>query len=62
VGVSRQAVHEWLARYEAGWLAGLQDRSHRPVSCPHEMMPQTEALVLELRRVHRSWGGAAEPV
>jgi transposase len=37
VGVSRQTLHSWLARYEAGSLEGLVDRSHRPVSCPHQM-------------------------
>jgi transposase InsO family protein len=55
-GVSRQSVHAWLARYEARGLAGLEDLSHRPASCPHQMDPVTEAQVLELRRVHRSWG------
>jgi len=55
-GVSRQSVHSWLARYEADGLEGLSDRSHRPVSCPHQMGPAVEARVLELRRVHRSWG------
>jgi transposase InsO family protein len=55
-GVSRQSVHAWLARYEAGGLEGLADRSHRPGSCPHQMSAVVEAQVLELRRVHRSWG------
>jgi transposase InsO family protein len=55
-GVSRQSVHAWLARYEAGGLEGLADRSHRPRGCPHQMSPPVEAQVLELRRVHRSWG------
>ncbi|KBR63358.1 hypothetical protein X425_02185 [Mycobacterium avium XTB13-223] len=31
VGVSRQTLHAWLARYEASGLEGLVDRSHRPV-------------------------------
>ena len=30
VGVSRQTVNAWLARYEAEGLEGLKDRSHRP--------------------------------
>src|SRR4029077_15690143 len=55
-GVSRQSVHAWLVRYEAGGLEALADRSHRPGSCPHQMGPHIEARVLELRRVHRSWG------
>jgi transposase-like protein len=36
MGVSRQAVHAWLARYRREGLAGLADRSHRPRSCPHQ--------------------------
>ena len=55
-GVSRQTLHTWLGRYEAGGLPELADRSHRPVSCPHQMPPLVEAAVLELRRVHRGWG------
>ena len=49
-GVSRQTLHTWLARYEAGGLEGLRDRSHRPVSCPHQMPAAVEAALLELRR------------
>jgi transposase InsO family protein len=56
VGVSRQTLHAWLARYEAEGLDGLKDRSHRPVSCPHQMGAQVEAQLLELRRSHRYWG------
>lgn len=55
-GVSRQTLHSWLARYEAGGLEGLVDGSHRPRSCPHQMSAPMEAVVLELRRVHRYWG------
>ena len=56
VGVSRQTLHAWLARYEDAGLAGLADRSHRPLSCPHQMPAEVEAVVLELRRVRRTWG------
>ena len=55
-GVSRQTVHEWLRRYEQGGLAALDDRSHRPVSCPHQMPAAVEARVCELRREHPFWG------
>jgi transposase InsO family protein len=55
-GVSRQTVHAWLAKYEAGGLEGLGDRSHRPRSCPHQMPAPVEAAVAELRRAHPSWG------
>jgi transposase-like protein len=49
-GVSRQTLHAWLGRYEAGGLEALADRSHRPGSCPHQMPPLVSAAVLELRR------------
>jgi transposase len=55
-GVSRQSVHGWLRRYRAEGLAGLEDRSHRPRSCPHRVSVQVEAQVCELRRQHPSWG------
>jgi transposase InsO family protein len=56
LGVSRQAVHKWIARYEAGGLAALADRSHRPVSCSHQIVPELEALICEIRRQHPGWG------
>jgi transposase len=55
-GVSRQTVHAWLAKYEAGGLEELGDRSRRPRSCPHQMPAVVEASVLEMRRQHRYWG------
>lgn len=54
--VSRQTLHAWLARYEERGLAGLEDRSHRPGGCPHQMPGELEAQVLELRRVRPYWG------
>jgi transposase InsO family protein len=56
IGVSRQAVHSWLARYRGGGLGGLMDRSKRPVSCPHQSPAELEATVCELRREHPRWG------
>ena len=55
-GVARQTVHEWLARYAQGGLAGLADRSSRPASCPHQMPPEVEARIVTLRRDHPGWG------
>jgi transposase InsO family protein len=56
LGVSRQAVHAWIARYEQGGLAALADRSHRPDTCPHQIAPEVQAQVCELRREHPGWG------
>ena len=56
VGVSRQTLHGWLARYEAEGLEGLKDRSHRPDRRPHHMSAEVEAVLLELRRTRPYWG------
>lgn len=56
IGVSRQSVHAWIARYEQGGLTALADRSHRPASCPHQTAPETEAQICGLRREHPGWG------
>src|SRR4051812_29582128 len=37
-------------------LAGLADRSHQTVSCPHRASAELEAVVCELRRAHPGWG------
>jgi transposase-like protein len=43
VGVSRQTLHAWLAKYEAGGLEGLVDGSHRPLTSPQQMPATVEA-------------------
>ena len=55
-GVVRQTVHDWLRRYAKDGLAGLVDGSSKPVSCPHQMAPEVEARILQLRREHPGWG------
>ena len=55
-GVVRQTVHDCLRRYAAHGLAGLVDGSSKPQSCPHQMAPEVEARILELRREHPGWG------
>ena len=55
-GVARQTVHDWLRLYASGGLAGLVDRSCKPLSCPHQMAPEVEARIVGLRRAHPGWG------
>jgi len=50
LGVSRQSVHRWVARYDKGGLPALADRSHRPETCAHQIPPETEAAICEIRR------------
>jgi transposase InsO family protein len=55
-GVTRKTVHDWLAKYEAGGLENLGDRSHRPRSCPHQMGSDLEVSIARMRTSHPSWG------
>ena len=55
-GVVRQTVHRWLRKYAGSGVSGLADQSSRPHSCPHQMLPQVEARVVEMRRAHPGWG------
>jgi transposase InsO family protein len=56
LGVSRQSVSAWIARYERDGLASLAEHSHRPQTCPHQISAGIEALICEVRRVHPGWG------
>ncbi len=55
-GVSRQAVHGWLGRYEREGLAGLADHSHRPACQPRQLDAEIEALICQWRGGHPRWG------
>ena len=56
LGMHRSTVHRWMARYLTDQVAGLADRSHRPMSCPHQASADLEVLVAEMRRKHPRWG------
>ncbi|MBV8291322.1 MAG: helix-turn-helix domain-containing protein, partial [Mycobacterium sp.] len=47
-GVHRSTLHRWVARYLAGQIGGLADRSHRPLSCPHQVAELVEVAVTEM--------------
>lgn len=55
-GVSRPTVYKWLARYESGGAEALLNRSRARHRQAHAMAPRTEALLLEVRRAHPTWG------
>ena len=54
-GISRTTGYEWWGRFQQGGLEALQDRSHRPHTCPHATPPEVEARILELRHQF-GWG------
>jgi hypothetical protein len=35
IGVHRATLHRWVSRYLTDGQAGLSDRSHRALLCPH---------------------------
>lgn len=55
MGVSRRCVQRWIARHRSEGVAGLNDRSSRPVSSPSRTPQRVEIELLRLRRDQR-WG------
>lgn len=49
-GVSERTGYKWLARFKAEGPAGLQDRSSRPRSCPHQTRVDERRRFEQLRR------------
>jgi transposase InsO family protein len=56
-GISPQTGYKWLRRYEQEGLAGLLERSRRPLSPRLQTAPEAEAAVLRVRQEHPCWGG-----
>jgi transposase InsO family protein len=55
-GVSRQAVHTWIGKYNTEGSAGLADHSHRPHFQPRQLDSGVEAKICQLRGTHSRWG------
>jgi len=57
-GVSPTTGYKWLNRHRREGLAGLEERSRRPRSCPLRTAGAVEAKVLEVRALsNNAWGG-----
>lgn len=54
-GVSVRTAYKWLRRFRIEGLAGLEDRSSRPQSCPHALPPFVLAQVIEQRRSRQTY-------
>jgi transposase InsO family protein len=50
MNISRQCAHKWWRRYQDEGPAGLQDRSSRPCSCPHQTPSRVERRIIALRQ------------
>jgi len=55
-GVSRKTAYKWIERFEADGPSGLEDRSRRPHSCPHQTPATVVEALLEFRARHPTWG------
>jgi len=51
--ISRQCAYKWWRRYRVEGAAGLEDRSSRPRSCPHQTPARVERRVVALRQSRR---------
>src|SRR6202795_3422733 len=54
--VSRQTGYKIYARYKDCGLEGLTDRSRRPYRQANRLPFQVEALIVQLKKEHPSWG------
>jgi transposase InsO family protein len=50
MNVSRQCAHKWWRRYLDEGASGLEDRSSRPRSCPHQVPTRLERRIVALRQ------------
>jgi transposase InsO family protein len=56
-GISRKTGYKWLKRAQMEGLAGLAERSRRPVAMPSQTGATEEERVVSLRLQHPTWGG-----
>lgn len=54
--ISRKTGYKWLKRFNERGLAGLEDLSRRPHSCPMRVSGEAVLRVLEVRDAHPRWG------
>ena len=54
--ISRKTAHKWINRYRERGLAGLEELSRRPESCPWQTPGAIVSEVVNLRKAHPRWG------
>jgi putative transposase len=54
--ISRKTAHKWINRFREGGLAGLEEQSRRPKSCPWQTDAEIAADIVVMRKKHRTWG------
>lgn len=56
-GIGRTLGYKLLGRYREAGIAGLEERSRRPLHSPAQCTARTEAAVVAVRCRHPAWGG-----
>jgi transposase InsO family protein len=54
--ISRPTGYQWIERYRAAGVAGIEERSRRPRRSPTQTAPELEARIVALRGVYPDWG------
>jgi putative transposase len=54
--ISEKTGYKWIARFAAGGVAALADRSHAPLAPAHQLAPALAAKIIALRARHPTWG------
>ena len=55
-GISRPTGYQWIERYQAAGVAGIEERSRRPRHSPTQTAPELEARIVSLRQLYPDWG------
>src|SRR5215469_1626478 len=55
-GISRRCGYKLVGRYRREGIEGLKERSRAPHHHPNGLSAEVEAVVVEVRRSHPSWG------
>lgn len=56
-GISRKTGYKWLDRFSREGLKGLEERSRRPLHCPHQIPSELVCEIVSIRQAHPRWGG-----
>src|SRR5271170_3577675 len=54
--ISRPTGYQWLRRYQAGGIAGVVEKSRRPLHHPTQTAAEIEQRVVVLRQQRPDWG------
>jgi len=54
--ISRKTGYKWVGRYKEFGPLGLEDRSRRPQSCPHQTDAKILKAIKDIRKKHPYWG------